>query len=429
MSDIQRGEVGALFRHNYLAHSIEGGLYMGGLAFIAAETVMPSIIKSLGAPIWLISLTPSMLLLGVGWPSLLIAHRVEQMSRVKPYILATGLLQRLPFLLAALSLLFFVDTQPRITLLMVALAPFFSGLIMGLNYAAWMHMIARIIPENRLASSWAIRWTISALIGIFAGGIVKTILNLYPGPMGYGILHLIAFVFFMASYSLQARLSEIPQVPQPTTHRVGLRDNLKNIPKLLANDARFRTFLLMRMFATGSYITIPFLGIHTLSLLGKQEEYLGILVLFQMTGGILGNVVAGFLGDNYGAKLPLIIARIAMIATCLGAAINHFDWGFSLIFLLLGLAICADQVAIATLSIEVCPVERRPTYISLLASLTSPSMLAAAVISTLIRQATGQLLPAALLSTISVVFSLILLMRIHVLRQNGVLSIGRVGYR
>jgi MFS family permease len=413
-------EVQRYFWRNYLAHCIEGGLYMGGLAFVAAETVLPAMVKSLGGPNWLISLTPMMLMFGIGWPSLLTAHYVEQLPKVKPFILATGFLQRLPYLVAALSLLFLIEEYPVAVLYLVAFAPFISGGITGLNFAAWMQLISRIIPENRRASSWAIRYIIAAAIGISAGSIIRFVLSRSPGPSGYGRLHLIAFGFCMLSYVLQAMLHEIPPSGKTSANRRSFRENLRSLPGLVKLDRRFRDFICMRMLTMGIYIMTPFLAIHTLDTLAKGEDFLGALVMAQMLGGIVGNLLAGYIGDRYGGRLPLVMARLILISVSLGAALNHSEWGFMVIFFLLGAGFYIDQVGIFTLSIEISPADRIPTYISLLWTLSAPSMLVAAAISTVVRELTGQLMPAAFLSGIAVFLSLIFLQRIKEPRSKNV---------
>ena len=400
------------FWQNYLAHSIEGGLYMGGLSFLAAETVMPAMVKDLGGPSWLISLMPMMMMFGIGWPSLLTAHWVERLPRVKPFILATGFLQRLPYLIAALSLFLFIDRHPVIVLMLVALAPLLSGLLTGLNFAAWMDLIARIIPEERRASAWAIRWIITAVIGIFAGSIIKSVLARSPGPPGYSILHLIAFGFCMLSYILQAMFHEIPSPYQADLGR-GLAENLRSLPGLLRADRRFLNFISMRMLTMGIYIMTPFLAIHALTILGKDEDYLGFFVIAKMVGSILGNLIAGYLGDHLGSRIPLVLARVILVAVSMVAAVNRFEWGFLAIFFFFGFAFYMNQVGTNTLSLEICPTDRIPTYISLLTTLTSPSMLGAAVISTVVRELTGQFMPAAFISAITVMLSLLFLSRIE----------------
>ena len=51
-------EVALHLKRNYLVHCADGGLWMGAMAFVAADTIMPSLVRSLGGPTWLIALTP-----------------------------------------------------------------------------------------------------------------------------------------------------------------------------------------------------------------------------------------------------------------------------------------------------------------------------------------------------------------------------------
>jgi len=405
-------EVRRYFWRNYLAHCIEGGLYMGGLAFLAAETVLPAMVKSLGAPNWLISLMPMMLTLGLGWPSLLTAHWVEQMPRVKPFILLTGFLQRLPYLLAGIALFRSAQLHPQLVLYLVAMAPLISGVITGLNFAAWMHLISRAIPENRRSSAWAIRWILAAFIGLGAGRVIEIVLGRFPGTAGYAMLHLATFGFCMVSYILQTMLHEISPSPRMERQHHRLAESLRRLPELLDADRRFRDFLFARVLSMGLYIAVPFLSIHALNTLGKDESYLGALVIAQMIGAILGNGLAGYLGDRHGGKLSLVLARILLVAVFLGAAVNRSQVGFSLIFFVFGLAFYLEQVGNSTLSLDICPEDRVPTYISLVSAITSPSMVVAAAISTTVQGLTGGILPAALLSAGTVALSIPFLVRI-----------------
>ena len=45
-------EVARHLRRNYAAHSLEGGLFIGGVAFVHPQTVLPRIIERLGGPDW-----------------------------------------------------------------------------------------------------------------------------------------------------------------------------------------------------------------------------------------------------------------------------------------------------------------------------------------------------------------------------------------
>ena len=67
-------------RHNYLVHTLEGGLYMGGIAFVAEDMVLPNMVNSFGGPEWLIALTPLLKIAGIMAPQLVAAHWIEPLS-------------------------------------------------------------------------------------------------------------------------------------------------------------------------------------------------------------------------------------------------------------------------------------------------------------------------------------------------------------
>jgi MFS family permease len=94
-----------LFWRNYLAHSLEGGLFMGALSFVSASTLLPTVVRSLRGPDWLISMMPVMMAVGALLPPVFTAHVIDRLRRYMPLLLVTGVFQRVPYLLAGLALL------------------------------------------------------------------------------------------------------------------------------------------------------------------------------------------------------------------------------------------------------------------------------------------------------------------------------------
>ena len=420
-------QVQKYFWRNYIANSIEGGIYIGGMAFLSAESMMPAMVKSLGGPSWLISLTPMMMMLGCVWPPLFTAHVVERLERVKPFAVVSGLFQRLPYLLAALALFFLVDTHPRIVLAVVALAPFVSGLMLGIGMGAWTELVSKVIPEERRASLWAIRYIITALIGVGAGGFIRYVLAAHPGAVGYGILHAVAFGFLMVSFAVFCLIHETPRPKHLPVVERGLGENLRSLPQIVATDARLRRFIIARILRTGLFVMIPFLAIHALEMSGRGEAFLGNLVAAQMIGGIVGNLLAGYLGDRYGGKCVVVLARSLLVVVCLGAAANTSATGFIALFLVLGLAQYADKVGQWTLAVEICPADRRPTYISLLMTVSLPGMLVAMGLSTWIHDAWGLFHPAALVSAAALALSVVFILGVSEPRRTNGVSAAAAG--
>ena len=205
--------------HNYVAHGVEGGIYIGGLMFLSGAVVLPKMVQSLGGPDWLIAATPLILMAGYQLPSLLTAHLIERLERVRPLLLVLGVFQRLPYLVAAAVLWLWADNWSQLALTAVMLCPFLSGFIGGLGNTAWQELVANTIPPHRRSSLWATRNIISSLIGLAAGGIVLAVLNAYPGTGGYAILHLITFALLVVSYILTPGTSS---PPAPTRSRLPL---------------------------------------------------------------------------------------------------------------------------------------------------------------------------------------------------------------
>jgi len=406
-------EVRQFFWRNYVSHSIEGGLFIGGMAFLAGDTVMPSMIKSLGGPEWLIALMPVIMSLGFMLPQLLTAHRVEQLQWVKPFVMFTGIFQRTPYLAAALALFLLAGTHPMLTLAIVAATPLVGGIAGGLSFSAWIELISKIIPERRRSSAWAVRYIIGAAIGIGAGSVIRSVLRDHPGPAGYAMLHLHASAFLWLSYLAFAAIRETRKPPGIIATPRGLHENLRSLPHLLRSDIQLRRFLGMRVCGLGLNIMIPFLAIYALRVTGHDESFLGHFVTAQMTGGIIGNLLAGYLGDRYGGKLPVFIGRVLLLALSIAAVVNRSETGFVVIFFTLGFAVFLENVGATTLSIELCPHDRRPTYMAFISAVIMPCTLLAAAVSTVVRVATGGIALAAALSAALLALSFYFLVRLR----------------
>ncbi len=395
------------FWRNYTAHIIEGGLFMGALAFLNAETVMPVVIQSLGGPNWLVALMPSMIILGFAIPPLLTAHWIERLAWMKPYVIIVGIFQRLPYLPAAIALLFFQESHPLLTLTLVALAPFASGLCGGLSVGAWLQLVSRIIPPHRLSSGWAFRFIIGAGTGILAGEIIRSVLAQYPGAQGFGILHLITTGMMLLSLMTFFTIREIHPAPSaPPAPLVTLRQNLVRLPQILREDRPYRLYIFGRMGSVGLFILLPFLSLYVLRITGQPESFVGILVTIQMIGGIFGNVLAGYLGDRFGGRLPVMLAQIIFVSICLTVPFIAAVWAFGVLYFVLGMAFFMNNVGLQTLNIELAPSDRRPTYVAVVSVVSVPCLLAAAALSAYLHTYTENIIFPALAAVLVILFGL-----------------------
>ena len=363
---------------NYAGLTFDSGLFVGGMSFIAAETVLPKAMQSLGAPNLLIALAPVLVSIGFIWPQTLVAHRVERMRSFKRSVVLLGAVQRLPYLFAGLVLLWFGESAPLLALACLALAPFLCGTIGGIQVGAYIEMTRRVLPDNRRASYHALSAVVASVFGLVAGGVIHAVLTHHPGPVGYGILQLIGFAFLMLSLGSMALVQEPPPDDRPRP-QVSLRNNLRSLPGILRHDHAFQAFVIMRMLLAATGLVTPFLALHALASTGAEASFLGVLVIWQTAGAIIGNLCSGWLGDRHGAGRPLFLGS-SVLAVSLGCLPWIADAsGFQILFAAYGFGWAANQVGVKTLALAIAPAGRLPTYSSMGSLLTLPAMLGVAM--------------------------------------------------
>lgn len=385
---------------------------MGGLAFVAGDTVLPALVNSLGGPAWLIALMPVMGALGFVLPPIFTAHLIQKMPMVKPIVMLTGVMQRLPYLVSGLALLWFSGNFPLIALTAVALAPFLSGSAAGLTITAWQELVAKTIPAHRLSSLWAARNTIGALIGIAGGGIVAAILHRFPGPTGFAYLHLITFTLLASSFGFFTLIRETGPSVHSKAKGLTFGENLQSMPGLMRGDSQLRNFISARALINGIYVAIPFLAIHALTTTGNPQSHIGFLITVQMIGGITGNLLAGFLGDRFGGKKAVGAGTAVCFLAFLLPIWAKSEILFLLIFFLLGVAVNCLMVGLGTLSFEIAHPPRRSTYFALMMAVNFPTMLLASGVSSIVRGLNQSFAVMCVLSLLCLALSSVFLVRI-----------------
>lgn len=351
---------------NYLAHAVEGGLYMGGIAFLANETVVPTMIDTLGGPTWLVGLAPLLMPIGFFLPSFFFAHRVERLERTLPLLLVAGVIQRLPYLLAAAALWFLAADYPAVALMAVLAAPLCSGLVGGVTASAWLELTSKILPPNRRASAFALRLFVATTIGLVAGAVVERVLKADSGPGGFATLHLCTFAFLVASYLVFSCQREERDARRSHAPPRSLAANLAAVPGLLRDFPALRLAMVVRVLALGVHLTVPYLVLHARSVTGADESLAGRLVMAQMLGTFAGNLFAGWVGDRHGAGRLVALALGLEAAFLLAVPLAASEAGFLLLFALWGAAFACDHAGHWSLAMAVSPVARRPTSLALL---------------------------------------------------------------
>jgi MFS family permease len=395
-------------RRNYFLFSLEGGFFVGGVAFVSADVVLPTIVHSLGGANWMIGYLPTLMFIGFTLPPLFTAPIIENFERMKPFTVVVGIFQRLPYLLAALVLLLFGTQNPGLALAFVLAAPFLTGFVGGVSGPAWMTLQSRVILPERRASANGLRNIIGALLGVGVGFLVDIILREIPGTNGYAVLHAGAFGLMMISLFLFAAIHEEPR-PVVKRSRRSMLDSLGALPEIIRHDHHYALYLGSSLLFNGMFVLVPFLAIDAQESTGRGESFVGQLVVAQMTGNIAGNALFSVMGDRWGGKSVLIVCRFAFIGLVTAVLLQPTVITFLCAFFLLGVVMAGRAVGSPTLMMELAPLDRTATYFSLAAAVTLVGLLGAGGISTLLRNTMGGLAPLAIAGLILVALSLVLM--------------------
>lgn len=404
-----------MVRRNFICHCFEGGLYMGGVAFLQPETVMPKMVEQLGGRPAVIALMPVILPAAFALAGLFVSPFVEGMARFKPWVMTFGLLQRLPYLIT--GLLLWYDTDAGAWLLpVVVLTPAASGLIGGAGVVAWMEMVTRMVPERLRAAGWATRYIMQACIGMGAGAVIHQVLTHLPGQRGYAVLHLLTAGFLMLSWLSQAFMRETPP-PHTLHHRgmhgaVGYWNYLRHLPGLLRSQPQLLRLIAARFTGTGYLMIVSFLTLHALHVTGRPEADEGHLVSFQNIGAILGSMLAAWLGYHSGGRVLLMLSRVLCILLCAWSCVARTFPDFTLAYFVLGFGLFLDRVGDLTLAAELCPQQRRSTLQAMLGFCNVWSLLAATSLGGLVYAFSGSFRLVALLAATFALISVCILSRI-----------------
>jgi MFS family permease len=392
-----------IVRRNFLCHCMEGGLYMGGMAFLQPETVMPKMVEQLGGRSAIIAIMPALLPAAFALAGLFVSPVVEKLTHFKPWVMTFGMLQRLPYLITGL-LLWFAQDAGMWLLPVVVLTPVVSGLVGGVGVVAWMEMVTRMVPERIRAAGWASRYIIQACIGMGAGAVIHQVLTHMPGQRGYALLHLITFAFLFLSWLSQIFMRELPATHSHDHHSGSYWNYLRCLPALLKAQPQLLKMIAARFTGTGYLMVVSFLTLHALHTTGRPEADEGHFVSFQNIGTILGSMLAGWLGYHSGGKVLLIISRIICVMLCAWVCLTQSFSGFTAAYFVFGFGLFLDRVGDLTLTAELCPPDRRSTLQAILGFCNVWSLLLATSLGGVIYALSGSFYFVA---TTAAVFSIV----------------------
>jgi MFS family permease len=363
-------------RRNWWLHVLEGSALIGAFGAINSNTVGTSLVEHLGGAAWMVAMMPMASAMGFALGPIIVAHHMDRQKQFIPVLRRTVPASRVPVLLTALTLWWFGSSA--VSLWMVLLGTVAYGILGGLSVGAWQQLVARTVPPAKRSSMFAVRYGASNLLGLLSGALVTLLLARWPGTDGYALLYLIAFGGAVLSYRLLISVREPRGASLPPLPETGFWQNLRGVPALFRADGRLGAYLVSAVLFNAQYLLMGFLALHARNVLGQGEAYVGTLTSAQMSGAVLGTILAALLGDRHGSRRLLIASRVVLVLVALAAALAASDWAFRALFAAYGAAIWVNLAGHNTMTLQLVPSGRRSTVLAVFGLVQVPSMLLAA---------------------------------------------------
>ncbi|MCU0512997.1 MAG: MFS transporter [Anaerolineae bacterium] len=387
MTSVQ-AEVEKHFRHNFIVNLADGSFFGLAMGCASAVTILPLFIAHFTDSTILIGLIGSIHMIGSQLPQILMIGKVARLERYQPLALIITTHERLPFL--GLTLLALLSPQLPAGVVVALCYGLFIWHSLGSGFAAtpYQSMIGKIFPERRrgmfLGAQMAGYSLLSGLGAVLAGVWLQQL----PHPANYAVCFFSASLALAVSWFFLARAREprhsVPAAAATTTMLPWAR-----LRHLWRSSASFRRFVLARMVAQGTLVTLSFLAIYSTRHLKLGEQSLGLLTGLLFFMQIIGALLGGWLGDRAGHRLVLVGGACAMAAAGLCAALATDSQLLPVIYALSGAGSAILLTNVISMTLEYGSADERPYYIGLANTLTACAAFIAPVVAGIIVERYG----------------------------------------
>ncbi|GGC02000.1 MFS transporter [Marinobacterium zhoushanense] len=329
------------------------------------KIVLPWIMESIAAPLYLLGLLVPIRESGSMLPQLVIASYVRRMPVRKTVWVVGSVLQALATLGIALVAWQLEGTVAGWSI--IALLTLFS-LSRGLCSVASKDVIGKTIPKKQRGrlSGWSS--SAAGLITLSLGALLLINGGQAFSPEHYGLLLAGAGTLWLIAALVYMQVKEFPGETSGGVN--GFTEALKRLD-ILRTDKPFRRFVITRALMLCSALTAPYYVVLAQQHLGSPTYLLGLFILASGTAGLLSGPFWGQFAD-VSSRQVLIVS--ALLTSLLGFAVFTVDrlaqewlsiaWVLPLVYFILSVAHHGVRIGRKTYVIDLAEGNKRTDYVS-----------------------------------------------------------------
>jgi len=335
----------------------------------------------LGASNTLVGLLVSLpALINVFWliPS---ARIIERQRRRLPVIVLAGFLQRLGYLLIALMPFVFRVDQPEALVGLVALVTFPTAIAS----LAFTSLIADVVPADKRAQVISTRNVLVSIVSTVTVLISGKLLDLLPFPLNYQMLFGAGFAASLVSlyYVSRIKMADASGAESRPRHKTPLAINLRRSLKQLMSQRDFVRFSASAFaFHWGLYMPSALYAIYRVKNLGASDTWIGLLSMVETAVPILTYFYWGSVSRQKGNYLVLFISSLGTVLFPVLTGLSSRVEPLLLVSVIGGIFGAGFNLSFFNTLLEVCPQERRPSYVAINTTLINVAAFLAPLLGT-----------------------------------------------
>ncbi len=318
---------------NFAVHLVHGLLGQTGFRLVSAPTFIPAYLMLLsGGSDFAVGLGLSLWAAGACITPLFSASLIGHRRRVLPVGFWTGGAMRLAVLGLALAGLL-LEGRAALVAALVSMALF--GLFAGMQTVVFQTLLSKVIPvaaRGRLMGLRNFLASLTTMVVAWYGGIY--LVGSPPTAQGYGWMFITAFVLTTTGLLVLSLVRE-PEPPTVADKR-SMTQYLREMPAFLRAEPAFSRFVLARALSTLGRMALPFYILFAGDSIGLSGETLASLTVAFTIAATVANLFWGWLSDQYGFRLCLLLSIGTWIAATLALMLSAEYWVVVAVFAALG---------------------------------------------------------------------------------------------
>ena len=330
-------------------------------------TILPLMVSFFGGSHLLIGFFASLIKGGSVLVQLFAAFYAQSYPRMMPYLYRVFAARFFAWFGIGFVIFFFGEKHPNIALASIGVGLFIFSFAAGFGSVYFNEIVAKVFTNKNRGKAIANRQFFMGLGSIISGGIAGWIMSIYEAPHSFGVLYMFSAVLMLLGIYAFATIEE-PVKEQVSQKEEKFRHFLKNSFVTLRQDERLRDQILVYLISYTYLLSLPFIILDVKEQIELSGLIIGGLITAQMVGGMISNILWGYLSSNR----YIIHTGFALHITALAILLfNKSEESYFLVFFLIGAAMDGLRLAFSNMILIIAPEHKRPVYIALQSNLTS----------------------------------------------------------